>query len=67
MILYRQTMANPAFLESIQKVSQLPAPSRKAAMGDYWPVIGYCRRSFSGRWRRLHQSSGERPVTAVCP
>jgi hypothetical protein len=42
LILYRQTMASPAFAQSIANVSQLPISQRQAAMGDYWPIIGYC-------------------------
>jgi len=41
-ILYRQTLPNTAWTQSMQTVSGLPATQRKAAMGDYWPVIGYC-------------------------
>ena len=41
-ILYRQTMANAAFAESIRNVSQLPVSQWKAAMGDYFPSAGYC-------------------------
>lgn len=41
-ILYRQTLPNSAWTQSMQTVSGLPAAQRKAAMGDHWPVIGYC-------------------------
>jgi|GEM_PF-1883666 len=41
-ILYRQTMPNPSFAQSIRAVSQLPVFQWKSAMGDYWPKIGYC-------------------------
>ena len=41
-LFYRQTMANPTFTQSINNVSQLPLRQRRAAMGDYWPVTGYC-------------------------
>jgi hypothetical protein len=43
-LLYRQTMASPNFAESISNVSKLPANQRQAAMGVYWPAIGYCTR-----------------------
>ena len=42
LILYRQTMADPTFAESIKNVSKLPERDRQAAMRDYWPSIGYC-------------------------
>jgi hypothetical protein len=42
MVMYRQTMSDPSFAESITNVSKLPASQRKAAMGEYWPTIGYC-------------------------
>jgi hypothetical protein len=41
-ILYRQTEADPNFAQSITNIAQLPASQRQAAMGPYWPVIGYC-------------------------
>jgi hypothetical protein len=44
-LLYRQTIADPNFAQSIANVSTLPSSQRKAAMGDYWPVIGYCQAS----------------------
>jgi len=42
LILYRQTVADPNFAQSILNVSQLPSYRWKDAMGDYWPSIGYC-------------------------
>jgi hypothetical protein len=42
-VLYRQTLASSSFIQSIANVSQLPASGQQAAMGAYWPVIGYCR------------------------
>lgn len=42
LIIYRQTMADPNFAQSIVNVSKLPNSDREAAMGDYWPKIGYC-------------------------
>jgi len=44
-ILYRQTLANPSWSQSMATVGQLPRSQWKAAMGDYWPTIGYCRKS----------------------
>jgi hypothetical protein len=41
-VMYRQTLPNPSFSQSILAVSQLPATQWKSAMGDYWPKIGYC-------------------------
>ena len=41
-MMYRQTLANPAFLSSITNVSTLPITEQQAAMGAYWPKIGYC-------------------------
>ena len=41
-VVYRQTAADPNFAQSIENISQLPAGSQQAAMGDYWPQIGYC-------------------------
>jgi hypothetical protein len=41
-IIYRQTLANPDFTQSIANVANLPAVSRQAAMGAYYPSIGYC-------------------------
>lgn len=41
-VLYRQTMANPTFAASIKNISQLPRDQWPAAMGEYFPVIGYC-------------------------
>ena len=42
LLLYRQTMADPFFAQSIANVAQLSPRLRKDAMGDYWPAIGYC-------------------------
>ncbi|MFN0104962.1 MAG: hypothetical protein ACKV2U_23115 [Bryobacteraceae bacterium] len=42
-ILYRQTVPNPSWAQSFTAVGQLPPAQWKAAMGDYWPTIGYCR------------------------
>lgn len=43
-ILYRQTVANPSWTQSIGYVGQnYPPAQRKAAMGIYWPSLGYCR------------------------
>jgi len=44
-LLYRQTLADPIFAESIANVSQLRPTQWKQAMGDYWPAIGYCSRA----------------------
>lgn len=44
-ILYRQTIANPSWTQSMAAVGQLPRTQVKAAMGDYYPKIGYCRKS----------------------
>lgn len=44
-ILYRQTLANPSWTQSMSAVGQLPRTQVKAAMGDYYPKIGYCRKS----------------------
>lgn len=41
-ILYRQTVPNPSFSQSMTAVSALPRSDWKTAMGDYWPTIGYC-------------------------
>ncbi len=43
LVMYRQTLANPAFTSSIANVSQLPLVLQQAAMGGYWPKIGYCK------------------------
>src|SRR5262249_865103 len=42
-VLYRQTEASPNFKQSIATIQQLPILQRQAAMGDYYPDIGYCR------------------------
>jgi len=42
LVLYRQTLSSPSFLQSIENVSKLPPTQWKDAMGDYWPTIGYC-------------------------
>lgn len=41
-LLYRQTLASPAFTQSLEAISALPNALQQAAMGDYWPVSGYC-------------------------
>jgi len=41
-VLYRQTVADPNFAQSIYNVSKLKNSQRQAAMGDYYPTIGYC-------------------------
>jgi len=41
-ILYRQTEADPNFSQSIVNIAKLPPSQRPAAMGDYYPTIGYC-------------------------
>jgi hypothetical protein len=47
LVLYRQTMADPGFTQSIENVSQLALNVQKTVMGAYWPTIGYCtRRTF---------------------
>jgi hypothetical protein len=43
LVMYRQTLANPAFTSSIANVSQMPLAQQSAAMGSYWPQIGYCK------------------------
>lgn len=42
MILYRQTMANPKWRQSMANVGELPRRRWEAAMGHYWPTVGYC-------------------------
>jgi hypothetical protein len=42
-LIYRQTGASPAFIHSIANVSQMPLALQPAAMGEYWPEIGYCK------------------------
>jgi hypothetical protein len=42
-ILYRQTLSNPSWDKSMTNiVNNYPRDQWKSAMGDYWPVIGYC-------------------------
>ena len=41
-LIYRQTLASSSFTQSMANVSKLPPSQRKAAMGAYWPVSGYC-------------------------
>jgi len=41
-IIYRQTEANPNFIQSIVNAESLPVAARRAAMGEYYPSIGYC-------------------------
>jgi len=42
LVWYTQILANPGFAQSIENVSQLGPSQQKAAMGAYWPSIGYC-------------------------
>ncbi len=42
LVLYRQTMANSSWTQSMYAVGQLERSQWKSAMGDYWPLIGYC-------------------------
>jgi hypothetical protein len=42
-VMYRQTLANPSWSRSIANVVTNNAwQDMQAAMGDYWPQIGYC-------------------------
>jgi hypothetical protein len=41
-VIYTQVFADPGFSQSIENVSRLPPSLQRAAMGDYWPSIGYC-------------------------
>jgi hypothetical protein len=41
-LIYRQTLANPTFTQSLNATSLLPPDQQKAAMGPYWPIGGYC-------------------------
>jgi len=41
-LLYRQTLARGSFLQSFANVYKAPLDQQQAAMGDYWPVGGYC-------------------------
>ncbi len=41
-LIIRQTDAAATFTQSYQAVMQLPIDQQAAAMGDYWPVGGYC-------------------------
>ena len=41
-LVYRQTLAAPSFTQSFANVIKLPQDQWVAAMGDYWPVGGYC-------------------------
>src|SRR5207249_1871487 len=43
LLLYRQTLADPNWAQSIENISKLPRSERQAAMGPYWPSIGYCK------------------------
>jgi hypothetical protein len=46
LLIYRQTLANPSWRQSIQFVGTFFEPKQwKFAMGDYWPEIGYCTAS----------------------
>lgn len=42
LVLYRQTLANPSWEQSMASVGQLPRSEWQSAMGDYWPQVGYC-------------------------
>jgi len=42
LVMYRQTFAASTFTQSIANISKLPVALQKAAMGAYWPTIGYC-------------------------
>jgi hypothetical protein len=44
-VIYRQTVADPSFIQSINNVASLAPASQQAAMGPYWPQIGYCTLS----------------------
>jgi hypothetical protein len=41
-ILYRQILANKLYSQSIENIAKLAIWDRRAAMGDYWPSMGYC-------------------------
>jgi hypothetical protein len=42
LVIYRQTIANPAWSQSFTAVGELPRSQWPNAMGEYWPTIGYC-------------------------
>jgi len=42
LILYRQTMANPSWQQSMASVGKYEPPLWPKMMGDYWPSIDYC-------------------------
>jgi hypothetical protein len=42
LVMYRQTVANPAFAASMFNAAGKPRDEARALMGDYWPEIGYC-------------------------
>jgi hypothetical protein len=45
-IMYRQTLSNPTWTQSIANVvANNAGQDMKTAMGDYWPQIGYCNAS----------------------
>ena len=44
-LIYRQTLADPSFTQSMEAISLLPVSQQKAAMGHYWPVSGYCTKA----------------------
>ncbi len=45
-LLYRQTISNPGWTQSITNVGNNNAiRDMKTAMGDYWPQIDYCKAS----------------------
>jgi hypothetical protein len=44
-LIYRQTVPSPSFTQSIRAITQLPQFQRRAAMGAYWPSIGYCTKA----------------------
>ncbi len=49
-VFYRQTVANPLFLQSIANVSNLPNQLAQTAMGEYAPQIGYCTAQGFENW-----------------
>lgn len=44
-LIYRQTLADPSFTQSMYNISKLTPSQQKAAMGPYWPVSGYCTKA----------------------
>jgi hypothetical protein len=49
-LMIRQTDANPTFTQSYTAIAPLPAARQQAAMGDYWPVGGYCSTADFNRY-----------------